>query len=49
MNDMLNEIYYVVAWQILRKLLSNGHISDEEYAAACSIAARQYRPLAVRE
>jgi len=48
MINTQNELRYVIAWSILKKLLLDGLLAQEEYDAAHRIVAEQYCPLAVR-
>jgi hypothetical protein len=47
MTNVQNELRYAIAWTILKKLLLDGLITQEEYDAAHRIVAEQYCPLAV--
>jgi hypothetical protein len=48
MVDIQNEIQYCAAWQIIRDLLQEGAITQEEFEAANELLAQRFRPLAVR-
>lgn len=48
MVDIQNEIRYCAAWQIIRDLLLEGAITQEEFEAANELLAQRFRPLAVR-
>jgi hypothetical protein len=48
MINVQNELRYAIAWNILKKLLLDGVLSEAEFDVAHQFVVEQYGPMTVR-